>query len=160
KTLVLLRGVELDRESWRHVIDWVSEGGTLVVAGVRHLPKQLASEPTNDASAVTDLRVAGEYQERYPFDTLRVRAPSGTALRTSVSRSSWILSRFDMARPDGQSEMPYAVEMGIGTGHAIVFAERAPFTNIALTVDDDGAFAATFLDNLGKDVEFCDLWTG
>jgi len=151
KTLLLLRGAELDKETWDRVIEWTNEGGTIVVAGVRHLPPELAAEPTNDPSEERALSRAGYYEDSYSYDSLDVIAPHGTALRTSALPEAWVLRRGDR---------PYAIGTQLGKGRAYVFAERALFTNIAFTVGDNASFASKFLYDLGHDVELCDIWTG
>ncbi len=152
KVLVLLRGADLDRETWSRVIDWTSRGGTLVVAGVRHLPRELAAEPTDDPSEDSALTRHGTYEYGFRFADLSVVAPTGTRLRTNLTPGAWVLSRGDA---------PYAVRTIFGTGRAFVFAERALFTNIAFTVADNAAFVTGFLDDLDRDdIEIVDVWTG
>ncbi|MEZ4315620.1 MAG: DUF4350 domain-containing protein, partial [Polyangiaceae bacterium] len=152
KVLVLLRGASIDKDTWRRVIAWTREGGTLVVAGLRHLPKELGAEPTNDPSEEATLTRQSSYEYGYKYSEYTVRAPTGTSLRTDLGESSWVLAR---------GEEPYAVSRYVGKGRAFVFAERALFTNIAFTVADSGAFTVELLDDLGKDdIEICDVWTG
>ena len=151
KVLLILRGASVNRAAWRRVIDWVNAGGTLVVAGMRHLPRELAAEPTDDESAQTHLDRGGKYEYGYRYSSLTVEAPTGAKLSTSVSPGAWILKRNDE---------PYAVSMGLGKGRAYVFAERALFVNIAFTVADNASFTSEFLDELGHDdIEVCDVWT-
>lgn len=152
KILVLLRGAELPDVTWRRIVEWTRQGGTLVVAGVRHLPDELRAEPTDDDAEVTALERCGTYERSFTFLDLNVAAPQGTKLRTAVNESSWVLRRDDA---------PYAVEVDIGKGRAFVFAERALFTNIAFTVADNAAFTSRFLHDLGKKhIEIADVWTG
>ena len=151
KILLILRGATVNRAAWRRVIEWVNQGGTLVVAGLRHLPRELSAEPTDDDSVQTHLDRAGTYEYGYNFSSLSVEAPTGAKLTTSVTQSAWVLKRGDE---------PYAVSMGLGKGRAFVFAERALFVNIAFAVADNATFAQEFLYDLRQDdIEICDVWT-
>lgn len=155
RTLVILRGAEVDAAAWAHLAAWVrDDGGRLVLAGVDP-PTSMGLAIARGTSEAARVEVGwafesthGERPALIPPGPRLVDASPGAPEITGV-----LLHREGTA---------YAVERREGKGAITLFADARLFTNIALTVPADAALITRFFSLLPapREVEICDGWTG
>ncbi|UQA59575.1 DUF4350 domain-containing protein [Polyangium aurulentum] len=152
KTLVVFPETEIDGAGWDRLLDWVAEGGDLVIAGVPSVPRRAGAtmgEGTQSGPVLVQDDAMDEMGELY------LAIPAGPVLRATGGE---VL----LARETGE---PYAVHRRLRStsilgGHVVVLADDRLFTNIALTAGENGAFLVSLFRALHPDVEICDAWTG
>jgi hypothetical protein len=152
KTLLVFPETEIDDAGWERLLDWVAEGGDLVIAGVPSVPRR-AGATTGEGTQSGPVLVQDDAQDQ--FGELLLAIPAGPVLRATGGE---VL----LARAEGE---PYAVHRRLGKtgilgGHVVVLADDRLFTNIALTAGNNGAFLISLFRSLHPDVEICDAWTG
>lgn len=154
RTLVILRGAEVDAAAWAHLAAWVREGGRLVLAGVdppASMGLALARGTSESARVEVGWAFESTHGERpalIPPGPRLVDASPGAPEITGV-----LLHREGTA---------YAVQRSEGKGTITLFSDARLFTNIALTVPADAALITRFFSLLPapREVEICDAWTG
>ncbi|WP_437683035.1 DUF4350 domain-containing protein [Sorangium sp. So ce131] len=178
-TLVLLRGAAIEPVTWEKILAWVRRGGILVAAGVELPPEWTSARRFVGAGEPPGVRVVPPAHLVLDIDKDRdLVVPTQAALRIEAKAAPDAAAEEDdevigalpllqRARGSGAGGGPgdgagstYAVYESIGDGAAIVFADGALFTNIALTAGDNGAFLVDLLASFERPVELCDGWTG
>jgi hypothetical protein len=150
RTLVLLRGVTLDDDEWKSVLEWVREGHTLIVAGPVFLPEEVGVDVVRArGESGLWLTPAGDYEDS--LGALDLASPEDGAVTLKSDAASPLLFR---------DEEVYAARARLDEGTVLVFGDGRLFTNIALAQADDARFLAELFRLFPGDVELCDLWTG
>ncbi|MBW2456899.1 MAG: DUF4129 domain-containing protein [Deltaproteobacteria bacterium] len=151
--LVLLSEAGLEDGNWAPLIEWVSDGGTLVLAGVLPDDERLAIRHVFDSSTTTTLNGAWRFESL--LAGLNVQVPPGAALRVDAGG----LEALPMLVREEGSEPLYALQGDLGQGEIIALADDHLFTNIALAVGDNGEAVVRILKGRGT-VELATSWTG
>lgn len=151
--VILLSEAALEDDNWETLIEWVSDGGTLVLAGVLPDDERLAIRHVFDSSTTTTLNGAWRFESL--LAGLNVQVPPGAALRVDPGG----LEALPMLVRDEGSEPLYALQGNLGRGEIIALADDHLFTNIALAVGDNGEAVLRILKGRGT-VELATSWTG
>jgi len=166
--IVLLEGVELTRDEWKLLLDWVEqEGGTLVIATGGPLPDELGLKyvPSDRDDALTS--------DDWFNNGLNLRAPKSWAIEVEQpfpATTDTLLSRAKVEDYDPDASTwtyaereVYAVTQRRGSeqGVVMVFASPDLWTNASLTVADNGALLVNLFRSRDiSEVEFVDDFTG
>ncbi|AUX43041.1 hypothetical protein SOCE26_044810 [Sorangium cellulosum] len=173
-TLVLLRGAAIEPGTWEKIFAWVRRGGVLVAAGVEVPPEWTSARRFVGAGEPPRVRVFPPAHAVLGIDrdkdvavptqaALRIEAPAAPHAAAEDDEEIGALPLLQRARGPGAGDgagSTYAVYESMGDGAAVIFADGALFTNIALTAGDNGAFLVDLLASFERPVELCDRWTG
>jgi hypothetical protein len=136
-------------DGWKSLESWVASGGTLIAAGVDHLPPWIGVERAHDKVVHSSAPVLLDELAAQRFGRLRIVIPAGDVLKPSgdvplVYRGS----------------APYAVERSLGDGRVIVLADDHLFKNASLTIADNARFVSELVRAGGVHVELAGELTG
>jgi hypothetical protein len=173
--VVLLPEIEVPKEDWAKLDSWVTDGGTLIVAGAsRELPPWLPVKLSTKAATVSAPITVPAQPEPW-FTGKTVLVPPGPSLE--ITRAAAPPVRSGAADDDGddgdddepppglwplleRAGHPCAAEGFHGDGRVVVLADERLFTNAALLVPDDAALVADLLRRDGQRLELADELTG
>jgi hypothetical protein len=170
RAVVLLPDAMLDDAIWQHVLAWVREtGGTLVIAGVPGLPREIGQLIVTDPETSPSLTPSpGVRWVGHP----RVSLPPGSSVAPSASDpdagelgdAGAIGLRVVEGPVLRRGESVVVTERRVGAGKIVVVADERLVTNAALVVDDDATFLLSLLHRSSfapeHEVELCDGFTG
>ena len=151
--LVVLPGGAPEDGEWDSLIEWVTNGGTLVLAGELPSDDRVGIRHLEDHSGRA--RLTGAWRFESMLEGLDLQVPSGEAIVVD----SGGLEALPMLVREGSNEPLYGVHGSLGRGEIIALADDHLFTNIALAVGDNGEAVARILKGRGS-VQICNRWTG
>jgi hypothetical protein len=180
--LLLMPDIAVDEEDWKALDHWVSNGGTLIIAGgTQVLPpfipvKLVAAKSKASAPIVFSLDPQGR------LGTHRATIPPGAALalppekpaQEASQKAQHKASDDDDGDDDDEDDAPdeapwplltragepYAAQQTHGVGRVIVFADDRLFTNAALLPPGNAEVLLELMGTGGKRVELADEVTG
>jgi hypothetical protein len=150
--VVLLPGARLDKPAWDSLLDWVEEGGTLVVTnrdawlatwpGVEFAPHEgLPHTLAPGNAAPEEVRRA----------SVMVSGTNEIVIPKEVKRGGNLLHRGDSV---------YAERFDRRGGKIVVLADGRLFTNASLAMADNAAFLVALLKNGEKTIDLVGEFTG
>lgn len=154
QTLILLRHSNPRSEQWDALLDWVADGGSLIVANGGGLPEELGISVIERNHLGGPLTFRQAWAERLGTDFKLFVPDYNTLLVAENSQASVVLSR---------NAGPYGVWISRGSGRIVVLADDHLFTNGALLAGDNAAFVVGVLSWLGSEkIGFVDAqgWHG
>ncbi len=149
--MVFPAAVEALEESSEEVYDWVSNGGTLVLAGV--FPNDDIVNAVAVVTELTDPQLQAENDFRWLSES-DLRVPGGPAL--SVHQGT-LFGSPALRRNNGDV---YAASARHGAGEIIVFADDRLFSNISLAISNNADVVQGISIAGGGKVELCTDLTG
>ena len=149
--VLLIYATELEAAEQKHVLDWVREGGALVVVGTSDLTE--AGEVEVVPRACGHLAERGPGQELLP---LKLAVVGEQSLRVSSDPASGIAQRVD-ATCGGS---PYIVTSFLDDGQITFIPERELLSNGGLSMGDNARLVAELLSARASMIELVGPWTG
>jgi hypothetical protein len=172
-SLVLLPGASIDEAGWQSIATWVSEGGTLFVAGGNHtLPSWIGATVVNDPAAAS-ASISAEPLTVPPDQTNRL--PKVTAIvpgdrHVQIARPAGDAQQINEAGDEGdeppvsllfRGKALYAVERTYEDGgSAVVLADDHLLSNVSLLVGDNALLLVELLRPGGQKLEIAGELTG
>ncbi|HYP91217.1 MAG TPA: DUF4350 domain-containing protein [Polyangiaceae bacterium] len=149
--VVLVLGAELQEAERKRLLEWVDDGGALVV--VASADFMGAGEVELGASG------CGHHAERGPgseLAPLKLTVLGERSLRSTAQPESVVSQRVE-ATCGGS---PYVVTSFMGDGSVTFIPERALLSNASLSVDDNARLVTELLSAPGRTIELVGPWTG
>jgi hypothetical protein len=150
--IVLLADARLEAKSWKDLLEWVDDGGTLIVA---NQDAWLANWPglqfAAHASSRTQLTVAAGAPAEILGASVVVPGTSELVIPKEVDSWTTLLER------DGSV---YAARFEHGDGSLIALADGQLFTNASIAMADNAAFLVAMLGSDQKKVDLVGELTG
>ena len=149
--VLLIYATELEEAEQKHVVDWVREGGSLVVVGNSDLTE------AGDVEVVP--RACGHVAERGPSQELaplKLAVVGEQSLRVTGDAESVVAQRVD-ATCGGS---PYVVTSFLDDGQITFIPERELLSNASLSVGDNARLVAELLFAPDSTIELVGPWTG
>ena len=159
--LLLANAPALPDRTYEELLDWVSEGGTLIVTDAAYVSQRLQEAvgiksihaAAADGSVTFPPKVFSPERTNLPS----ARLPQGVTLELDPAKAK----RLGVTPFMVKGSQPYAVVRTFGKrGRLVVFADDDLFTNISLAVGDNGAVILHTFAEHGVKIEVISQLTG